>query len=184
MSTETGIKKMTKKFNSCSCCGTGSFVLEIGKDRNDRAYVICTECGNNMNAETMDMLLADWNADVYKEPGSEESLADENKKLKSRNEMLVAENVELHKKLEEYEDKRLAAENRRLKTLIEELREEFDRVLQRKQSGMKHLDPDTLLNVYDRTRVSDNSRREAEYAKHSGYDARVIDCRTWDEKLA
>lgn len=102
-----------------------SWKLKKNRDsngRHDGVYVLCTECGNNMNAENMDKLLANWNDDEYKEPGSKESLTDANEKLKNRNERLAAENARLYKKLEEYENKHLMAEIRRLKTLVEELK--------------------------------------------------------------
>lgn len=187
MNTENEIKKMAKKFNICSRCGSGNFALEIGKDQSpkyDRVYVLCTECGNNMNAENMDRLLIDWNADGYKEPGSKEFLADENKKLKSRNERLMAENERLYKKLEEYGDKHLVTENRRLKTLVEELREKLNRVCRTEQADLWHLDPDELLNVYDMMRQADEGRRCAEHAKHPGCGALEINCMTWEERLA
>lgn len=189
MNTEAQIKKMAKRFNNCSRCGCDNHDLDIGKDRKyDRVYVLCTNCGMNMNAENIDKLLTDWNADTFKEPGSEESLADENEKLKSRNEWLVAENERLYKKLEEYQDKRLAAENRRLKEIIEGLKEQCDRIWKMK-TDVKNLDPDELLGVYDRMKGAAESRRLARRAEALKWDSpqdRIFeaDCRTWDEKLA
>lgn len=181
------IKMMAKKFNRCSRCGSGSFALEVGINRNPKCngvYVLCTECGNNMAADNMDRLLADWNTDIYKEPGSGESLSDENRELKDRNEKLAAENARLRKKLEEYSDRRLAAQNRKLKTLVEELKEELDRVLRQRQPGLENFTPEELLDLYDKMMDAEEGRRCAEHARHPGYGARVIDCRTWDEKLA
>ena len=69
------IKKFAKRFNACGNCGTSNDGFDVFRNNHPKYHdwcVQCTNCGRNMQAETLNELLKNWNADVFEEPEKED----------------------------------------------------------------------------------------------------------------